>query len=109
MFSRLFQAKERVIRSQFACTYRDEELPLNRVLEFPSTSQVPTCVHPAPKRHAGNAPAADEERSSDAEETNTGMDLTASSGGNCKCAPEKNVKTQAVLSSLSAGTHFCFL
>ncbi|XP_070784808.1 PCNA-interacting partner [Enoplosus armatus] len=37
------------IRSQFACTYKDEELPLNRVLEFPSTSQVPTCVHPAPK------------------------------------------------------------
>ncbi|XP_045928251.1 PCNA-interacting partner [Micropterus dolomieu] len=38
-----------VIRSQFACTYKDDELPLNRVLEFPSTSQVPTCVHPAPK------------------------------------------------------------
>uniref|UniRef100_A0A8C9XJZ3 PCNA-interacting partner n=1 Tax=Sander lucioperca TaxID=283035 RepID=A0A8C9XJZ3_SANLU len=41
--------RDKVIRSQFACTYKDEELPLNRVLEFPSTSQVPTCVHPAPK------------------------------------------------------------
>ncbi|XP_053719777.1 PCNA-interacting partner [Synchiropus splendidus] len=40
---------EKLIRSQFACTYNDEELPLNRVLDFPSTSQVPTCVHPAPK------------------------------------------------------------
>ncbi|XP_026217240.1 PCNA-interacting partner [Anabas testudineus] len=43
------KVRDRVIRSQFACTYKDEELPLNRVLEFPSTSQVPTCVHPAPK------------------------------------------------------------
>ncbi|RXN17755.1 PCNA-interacting partner [Labeo rohita] len=38
------------IRSQFACTYKDDELPLNRVLEFPSTSQLPTCLHPAPKK-----------------------------------------------------------
>uniref|UniRef100_A0A3Q4AWC2 PCNA-interacting partner n=1 Tax=Mola mola TaxID=94237 RepID=A0A3Q4AWC2_MOLML len=45
----LLKPKDRAIRSQFACTYKDEELPLNRVLEFPSTSQVPTCVHPAPK------------------------------------------------------------
>ncbi|XP_029902103.1 PCNA-interacting partner isoform X2 [Myripristis murdjan] len=43
------KARERVIRSQFACTYQDDELPLNRVLEFPSSSQLPTCVHPAPK------------------------------------------------------------
>ncbi|XP_030575995.1 PCNA-interacting partner isoform X2 [Archocentrus centrarchus] len=43
------KVRERVIRSQFACTYKDEELPLNRVLDFPSTSQVPTCVQPAPK------------------------------------------------------------
>ncbi|KAM9328312.1 PCNA-interacting partner [Pholidichthys leucotaenia] len=43
------KVQQRVLRSQFACTYKDEELPLNRVLEFPSTSQVPTCVHPAPK------------------------------------------------------------
>ncbi|KAJ8381946.1 hypothetical protein SKAU_G00027240 [Synaphobranchus kaupii] len=44
--------KRRPIRSQFACTYRDEEPPLNRVLDFPSASQAPTCVHPAPKRTA---------------------------------------------------------
>ncbi|KAK7891809.1 hypothetical protein WMY93_023772 [Mugilogobius chulae] len=43
------KVKDNAIRSQFACTYTDDELPLNRVLEFPSTSQVPTCVHPAPK------------------------------------------------------------
>ncbi|KAI3366342.1 hypothetical protein L3Q82_000501 [Scortum barcoo] len=63
------KAKERVIRSQFACTYNDEELPLNRVLEFPSTSQVPTCVHPAPKPQI--IAALDEECSSDMEETTT--------------------------------------
>ncbi|CAB1345949.1 unnamed protein product [Coregonus sp. 'balchen'] len=28
----------------------DSALPLNRVLDFPSTNQVPTCVHPALKR-----------------------------------------------------------
>ncbi|KAK0139413.1 PCNA-interacting partner [Merluccius polli] len=42
------------LRSQFACTYRDEEEPpLNRVLDFPSGSQIPTCVHPAPKPGTG--------------------------------------------------------
>ncbi|CAL8322972.1 unnamed protein product [Lota lota] len=35
--------------SQFACTYRDGEPPLNRVLDFPSGSQIPTCIHPGPK------------------------------------------------------------
>ncbi|XP_028426282.1 PCNA-interacting partner [Perca flavescens] len=59
--------RDKVIRSQFSCTYKDEELPLNRVLDFPSTSQVPTCVHPAPKRQT--IPAVDEECSSDVEET----------------------------------------
>ncbi|XP_026182231.1 PCNA-interacting partner isoform X2 [Mastacembelus armatus] len=43
------KARDKVIQSQFACTYKDDELPLNRVLEFPSTSQVSSCVHPAPK------------------------------------------------------------
>lgn len=44
--------KERGLRSQFACTYveDDDNKPLNRVLDFPSTSQLPTCKHPAPKR-----------------------------------------------------------
>uniref|UniRef100_A0A673ZQ22 PCNA-interacting partner n=1 Tax=Salmo trutta TaxID=8032 RepID=A0A673ZQ22_SALTR len=41
------------IRSQFACTYQDDsELPLNRVLDFPSTIQGPICVHQAPKKKA---------------------------------------------------------
>ncbi|XP_060885928.1 PCNA-interacting partner isoform X1 [Labrus mixtus] len=53
------KAEDKVIRSQFACTYKDEELPLNRVLEFPSTSQVPSCVHAAPKPKT--PPAVDEE------------------------------------------------
>ncbi|XP_040886193.1 PCNA-interacting partner [Toxotes jaculatrix] len=62
------KATDRVIRSQFACTYKDDdELPLNRVLEFPSTSQVPTCVHPAPKLKT--TPAVDEESSSSVEAT----------------------------------------
>ncbi|XP_063073883.1 PCNA-interacting partner [Engraulis encrasicolus] len=65
------QTKDKVkrgagLRSQFACTYveeaesgdgkgdgchGDDDLPLNRVLDFPSTSQLPTCKHPAPKRN----------------------------------------------------------
>ncbi|XP_062374379.1 PCNA-interacting partner [Sardina pilchardus] len=45
------KVKERGLRSQFACTYVEtDDQPLNRVLDFPSTSQVPTCKHPAPKR-----------------------------------------------------------
>ncbi|XP_070709737.1 PCNA-interacting partner [Pempheris klunzingeri] len=61
------KARERAIRSQFACTYKDEEMPLNRVLEFPSTSQVPTCLHPAPKPKT--MPIVEEECSSDVEDT----------------------------------------
>uniref|UniRef100_A0A8C1A140 PCNA-interacting partner n=1 Tax=Cyprinus carpio carpio TaxID=630221 RepID=A0A8C1A140_CYPCA len=49
--------KSKVKNHQFTCTYKDE-MPLNGVLEFPSTSQLPTCVHPAPKKpnslHATN-------------------------------------------------------
>ncbi|XP_068162965.1 PCNA-interacting partner [Antennarius striatus] len=63
------KAKDRVIRSQFACTYKDEELPLNRVLEFPSTSQIPTCVHPAPKPQS--ILSVDEVFNLDVEETST--------------------------------------
>ncbi|XP_067346230.1 PCNA-interacting partner isoform X2 [Channa argus] len=51
------KARDRAIRSQFACTYKDEELPLNRLLEFPSTSQIPTCMHPAPKLKTTTAAA----------------------------------------------------
>lgn len=76
----LFQAGDRVIRSQFACTYKDEELPLNRVLEFPSTSQVPTCVHPAPKLKTTPAVEEEEECSSGVESAATGTDSTFISG-----------------------------
>ncbi|KAM3859113.1 PCNA-interacting partner [Diretmus argenteus] len=53
------KVRHHVIRSQFACTYQVDELPLSRALEFPSTSQVPTCAHPAPKRKT--APSMDED------------------------------------------------
>ncbi|CAG5927379.1 unnamed protein product [Menidia menidia] len=43
------KARDKVPRSQFACTYKDEDPPLSRVLQFPSSSQAPTCVHPAPR------------------------------------------------------------
>ncbi|KAM6986272.1 PCNA-interacting partner [Aplochiton taeniatus] len=49
------KAREGAIQSQFACTYRDEEPPLNRVLKFCTTSQIPTCVHPAPKQTTAQA------------------------------------------------------
>ncbi|XP_030636832.1 PCNA-interacting partner [Chanos chanos] len=43
------KVRQKVIRSQFACTYQEEEtLPLNRILDF-SGSQLPSCKHPAPK------------------------------------------------------------
>ncbi|CAJ1054508.1 PREDICTED: PCNA-interacting partner [Xyrichtys novacula] len=69
------KAKDRVIRSQFACTYKDEEPPLNRVLEFPSMSQVPTCVHPAPKLKTISA--VDEESKSDEEDATTDKPTSA--------------------------------
>ncbi|XP_062861713.1 PCNA-interacting partner [Trichomycterus rosablanca] len=59
--------KKKVIRSQFACTYADDGLPLNRVLNFPSTSQLPTCVHPAPKCIHGPTDILHEEESEQAE------------------------------------------
>ncbi len=73
------------IRSQFACTYKDDELHLNRVLEFPSTSQLPTCVHPAPKKPV-NLPVTMEE-----EHNPTGMDITlkGSASGTFKDAMQK--------------------
>lgn len=98
----LFQAKD-VIRSQFACTYKDDELPLNRVLEFPSTSQVPTCVHPAPK----TIHAVDKECSSGVEVTTTGTDLNYILSNptdvfHCMCRKAQNVNTS------SAAFSFCW-
>ncbi|XP_036374306.1 PCNA-interacting partner [Megalops cyprinoides] len=65
------KVKGKAVRSQFACTYRDEDEdpPLNRVLQFPSTSQAPTCVHPAPKRAHG--PRTEEARDQDAGKAGT--------------------------------------
>nr|XP_015816841.2 PCNA-interacting partner [Nothobranchius furzeri] len=63
------KARDRLIRSQFACTYKDEEPPLNRTLDFLSTSQAPTCVHPAPKPKM--TPSVDDELSLDVEDATT--------------------------------------
>ncbi|XP_053572954.1 PCNA-interacting partner isoform X2 [Bombina bombina] len=41
--------KQNLIRSQFACTYKDNNLSKMKETDFPSMSQFPTCIHPAPK------------------------------------------------------------
>ncbi|NP_001089910.1 PCNA-interacting partner [Xenopus laevis] len=41
--------KHNLIRSQFACTYKDSNLTQTKQWDFPSMSQVPSCIHPAPK------------------------------------------------------------
>nr|Q28EM3.2 RecName: Full=PCNA-interacting partner; Short=PARI; AltName: Full=PARP-1 binding protein; AltName: Full=PARP1-binding protein; Short=PARPBP [Xenopus tropicalis] len=41
--------KQNLIRSQFACTYKDGNLAQIKQWDFPSLSQVPTCIHPAPR------------------------------------------------------------
>ncbi|XP_052434406.1 PCNA-interacting partner-like [Carassius gibelio] len=65
------------VRSQFACTYKDE-MPLNRVLEFPSTSQLPTCVHPAPKKPVSLHVTLEEEPES------SGMDISLKEATNLR-------------------------
>uniref|UniRef100_H3AFU1 PCNA-interacting partner n=1 Tax=Latimeria chalumnae TaxID=7897 RepID=H3AFU1_LATCH len=40
--------KQNLIRSQFACTYKEDTVLTKKLQEFPSFSQVPTCLHPAP-------------------------------------------------------------
>ncbi|KAL7371424.1 hypothetical protein ABVT39_026607 [Epinephelus coioides] len=89
--------RDKVIRSQFACTYKDEELPLNRVLEFPSTSQVPTCVHPAPKLQT--LPAVDEDCSSDVEEST--QVFPAKSTSECPNKEQSGVQRGAALAPRS--------
>lgn len=44
------------------------------MLDFPSLSQVPTCMHPAPKRRQAQAPAVEEEE----EESDKGTSSTFS-------------------------------
>ncbi|XP_073431267.1 PCNA-interacting partner isoform X1 [Dendrobates tinctorius] len=41
--------KQNLIRSQFSCTYKDDAATKVKPLAFTSMSQVPTCIHPAPK------------------------------------------------------------
>ncbi|XP_075456733.1 PCNA-interacting partner isoform X3 [Ascaphus truei] len=41
--------KQNLIRSQFACTYKDDNLTKIKPRDFPSMSQVVTCIHPARK------------------------------------------------------------
>ncbi|XP_063303272.1 PCNA-interacting partner [Pelobates fuscus] len=41
--------KQNLIKSQFSCTYKDGNPMQIKPGDFPSMSQVPTCVHPAPK------------------------------------------------------------
>lgn len=94
----MFQAKSSALRSQFACTYRDEELPLNRVLDFPSSSQVPTCVHPAPKPKAG----VDEPSSRGSEEPDAG---TVRGG---LCVPRRTASTAPNVNTSRAALRPCW-
>ncbi|XP_069085079.1 PCNA-interacting partner [Pleurodeles waltl] len=49
MDGRKEKLKQTLIRSQFACTYKDDQGLHRKLQDFPSMSQIPTCVHPAPK------------------------------------------------------------
>uniref|UniRef100_A0A8D0L5J5 PCNA-interacting partner n=1 Tax=Sphenodon punctatus TaxID=8508 RepID=A0A8D0L5J5_SPHPU len=42
--------KQPLIRSQFACTYKDDQMTEKKEQHLFSGSQVPTCMHPAPKQ-----------------------------------------------------------
>ncbi|NXF38627.1 PARI protein, partial [Nyctibius bracteatus] len=44
------QMKQSSIKSQFACTYKNE-LSEIKGQHFFSSSEIPTCIHPAPKQH----------------------------------------------------------
>ncbi|XP_018415174.1 PREDICTED: PCNA-interacting partner-like [Nanorana parkeri] len=41
--------KQNLIKSQFSCTYKETSASQLKPCDFPSMSQVPTCIHPAPK------------------------------------------------------------
>ncbi|XP_037735565.1 PCNA-interacting partner isoform X6 [Chelonia mydas] len=47
---RKIKMKQPLIRSQFACTYKDDVMTEKRDQHFFSRSQIPTCIHPAPKQ-----------------------------------------------------------
>ncbi|KAM7128253.1 PCNA-interacting partner isoform 2-T3 [Ciconia maguari] len=50
MDEKKFKMKQSSIKSQFACTYKNE-LSEIKGQHFLSSSQIPTCIHPAPKQH----------------------------------------------------------
>ncbi|XP_073179386.1 PCNA-interacting partner isoform X2 [Lepidochelys kempii] len=47
---RKIKMKQPLIRSQFACTYKDDVMTEKKDQHFFSRSQIPTCIHPAPKQ-----------------------------------------------------------
>ncbi|KAM6290187.1 PCNA-interacting partner isoform 1-T1 [Porphyrio hochstetteri] len=50
MEEKKIKMKQSSIKSQFACTYKNE-LSEIKGQRFHSSSQIPTCIHPAPKHH----------------------------------------------------------
>ncbi|XP_075564871.1 PCNA-interacting partner isoform X1 [Pelecanus crispus] len=50
MDEKKIKMKQSSIKSQFACTYKNE-LSEIKGQHFLSSSQIPTCIHPAPKQH----------------------------------------------------------
>nr|XP_056701977.1 PCNA-interacting partner [Euleptes europaea] len=52
---RKLKLKQPLIRSQFACTYKDDQTSEKKDHPF-STSQIPTCIHPAPKERTALCP-----------------------------------------------------
>ncbi|XP_067392239.1 PCNA-interacting partner isoform X2 [Emydura macquarii macquarii] len=47
---RKIKMKQPLIRSQFACTYKDDLMTEKKSQHFFSMSKIPTCIHPAPKQ-----------------------------------------------------------
>ncbi|KAF7664403.1 hypothetical protein LDENG_00178620 [Lucifuga dentata] len=87
------KVREHVLQSQFACTYKDdEEPPLIRVLDFSSTSQVPSCVHPAPKRQT--APEVDADLQT---ERSSVDDPTANTTAECPNKEQSGARRGAAL------------
>uniref|UniRef100_V9KL86 PCNA-interacting partner n=1 Tax=Callorhinchus milii TaxID=7868 RepID=V9KL86_CALMI len=44
------KVKHNLIKSQFSCTYKEDDVVTNNLQNYRSLSQAPTCVHPGPKR-----------------------------------------------------------
>lgn len=100
MFRCFFQARDRVVRSQFACTYKEEELPLSRVLDFPSFSQVSTCVHPTPKTKTAH----DDRFSSNLKDGATGANLNPTVDHKANVVSVSNVLTIISISTVESSS-----